>query len=115
VKELKSIFWVLVLLIGGFVLYKTLPAYWGNFKVNQMISDEAVYYTNFPKSEAAIAEAVSQKAQDLDVPLSPEQVTVLRTGGDLSITIAYSVHIDLPVYPFDLNFKDSTTNHNVMK
>ena len=64
-KELKSIFWVLVLIAGGFMLYKTLPAYWGNFKVNQMISDEAIYYTNFPKSDEAIAAAVSQKAQEL--------------------------------------------------
>jgi hypothetical protein len=114
-KELKSIFWVLVLLISGFVLYKVLPAYWGNFKVNQMISEQAVQYTNFPKRDEAIAAEISQKAQDLSVPLTPEQVTVVRTGSDLTISIAYSVHIDLPVYPFDLNFKNSTTNHNVMK
>jgi hypothetical protein len=115
VKELKSIFWVLVLLAGGFVLYKTLPAYWGNFKVNQMINDEAIYYTNFPKGDDAIAAAVSQKAQEFDVPLAPDQVTVARSGGDLTISAAYSVHIDFPGYPFDLSFKDAATNHNVMK
>ena len=113
-KELKSIFWVLVLIAGGFLLYKTLPAYWGNFKVNQMISDEAIYYTNFPKSDEVIAAAVSQKAQESRCPIDPEQVTVARSGGDLTISVAYSVHIDFPVHPFDLNFKNSTTNHNVM-
>ena len=41
-------------------------------------------------------------------------MTVARSGGDLTISVAYSVHIDFPVYPFDLNFKNSTTNHNVM-
>jgi hypothetical protein len=115
VKELKSIFWVLVLIVGGFALYKTLPAYWGNFKVNQMISDEAIYYTNFPKSDEVVAAAVSQKAQEFDVPIDPDQVTVARSGADLTISVAYSVHIDFPGHPFDLNFKNATTNHNVMK
>ena len=114
-KELKSIFWVLVLTTGGFVLYKTLPAYWGNFKVNQMISEQAIYYTNFPKNDDAITAAVSQKAQELDVPIDPDQVTVARSGADLMISVAYSVHIDFPGHPFDLDFKDTATNHNVMK
>jgi hypothetical protein len=114
VKELKSIFWVLVLIAGGFLLYKTLPAYWGNFKLNQVLSDEAIYYTNFPKSDEVIATAVSQKAQELSLPIDPEQVTVTRSGGDLTIGVTYSVHIDVPVHPFDLNFTNTATNHNIM-
>jgi hypothetical protein len=115
VKELKSIFGLLLLMIGGVVLYKTVPAYWGNFKVDHMIAEQAVYYTNFPKSDDAVAAAVSQKAQELGVFLVPEQVTVSRTSADLSISVAYAVHIDLPGYPFDLNFKNTTSNHNIMK
>lgn len=114
-KELKSILWVLVLLIAGLVLYKTVPAYWGNFKVNQMIAEQAVYFTNVPKSDDVITATVSQKAQEFSVPLAPEQVTVSHTSGDLTISVAYTVHIDLPVYPFDLNFKDTSTNHNIMR
>jgi len=106
---------MLVLIVGGFVLYKTLPAYWANFKVNQMISEEAIYYTNFPRNDDVIAAAVSQKAQDLTVPIDPNQITVARSGGDLTISVAYSVHVDFPGHPFDLNFKNTANNHNVMK
>lgn len=113
-KEIKSIIGLLVLLIGGVVLYKVLPAYWGNFEVDRMVAEQAVYFTNFNKGDDVVAATVSQKAQEFSVPLTPEQVTVLRTAGDLTISVAYSVHIDLPVYPFDLNFKDSSTNHNIM-
>jgi hypothetical protein len=115
VKELKSIFGLLVLLVGGFVLYKVFPAYWNNFKVNGMISDQAIIFTNFPKSDDDIKIAIAQKAQDCDVPLSPDQVVVARDRGNLTISLAYTVHIDMPGYPFDLNFNDSTTNHNVME
>jgi Domain of unknown function (DUF4845) len=115
VKELKSIFGLLVLLVGGFVLYKVFPAYWDNFKVNQMIADQAVIYTNFPKTDDEIKVEIAQKAQDYDVAIAPEQVVVTRGGGNLTINLAYTVHIDMPGYPFDLNFNDSSTNHNIME
>ena len=114
-KELKFIFGLLVLLVGGFVLYKIMPAYWNNYKVGRMIAEQAIIYTNFPKSEEEIKIAIAQKAQDMDVPVAPEQIAVTRNRGDVSISFAYTVHIDLPGYPFDLNFEDSTTNQNVMK
>jgi Domain of unknown function (DUF4845) len=115
VKEIKFIFGVALLLVGSFVLYKILPAYWNNYKVNRMIAEQAIIYTNFPKSEEEIKIAIAQKAQDLDVPIAPEQIAVSRSRGDVSISFAYSVHIDLPVYPFDVDFEDSTTNQNVMR
>ena len=115
VKEIKSIFALALLLVGSFVLYKVLPVYWNNYKVNRMITEQAIIYTNFPKSEEEIKIAIAQKAQDLDVPIAPEQIAVSRNRGDVSISFAYSVHIDLPVYPFDVDFEDSTTNQNVMR
>ena len=114
-KELKAIFWIAVLVVGGFVLYKVLPAYWNNFQVKQMIEDQAIYFTNNPKSEDEIRMTIAQKAQDCNVPLAPEQVNVERTPAQLTISLAYTVHIDVPGYPFDLNFNDTTTNHNVMR
>jgi len=115
VKELKSIFGLLVLLVGGFVIYKILPAYWSNFQVDRMIGEQAIIFTNFPKSEDEIKLAIAQKAEDYDVPLAPEQIVVARNRGSLSISLAYTVHIEMPVHPFDLNFKNSTTNQNVMR
>ena len=114
-KEFKSILGLTVLLVGGFVLYKILPAYWNNYKVVRMISEEAIIFTNFPKSEEEMKIVIAQKAQDMDVPIAPEQISLVRSRGDVSISFAYSVHIDMPAYPFDINFEPSTTNQNVMK
>jgi hypothetical protein len=114
-KELKSIFGVLLLLVGGFVLFKVLPAYWGNYKLGRLLDDQSIAYTYTSNSPDQIATAISEKAQAIDVPLSPEQVTVHRTPGDLSIAVDYTVHVDLPIYPLDLNFHSATKNHNVMR
>lgn len=112
-NQLKSIFGLLLLLVGGFVLYKVFPAYWGDFKLSRMLEDQAISYTYTTKSESAIATAIAQKASELDVPLTPEQVTVQRSVGDLTITAEYSVHVDLPFYPLDLNFKTASKNKSV--
>ncbi len=114
-KDFKAIVGLLIMLVGAFVLYKILPAYWNNYRVGRMISEQAIVFTNFPKSEDEMKIVIAQKAQDLDVPIAPEQVAVSRSRGDVSISFAYSVHIDLPGYPLDLNFEPSTTNQNVMK
>ncbi|MGA3126391.1 MAG: hypothetical protein ABSD13_06720 [Candidatus Korobacteraceae bacterium] len=113
-KGLKSIFGLLILLVGAFVLYKILPAYWGNFKLGRLVEDQAVVYTYTPKTDGEIAADIAQKAQGFDVNFAPEQVKVQRTPGDLTITVEYSVHVDLPLYPLDLNFKAASKNHNVM-
>jgi hypothetical protein len=113
-NQLKSIFGLLLLLVGGFVLYKVFPAYWDDFKLGRMLEEQAITFTYTNKSESEIAKTIAEKATELDVPLTPEQVTVLRGAGDLTITAEYSVHVDLPLYPLDLNFKTSSKNKNVM-
>jgi hypothetical protein len=112
---MKGVFGLLLLLVGGFVMYKVFPVYWDNFKLSQMLNEQAVNYTYTSFSEAEIAAAIAEKAHNLDVMLSPEQVKVQRTPGDLAISVEYSVHVDLPIHPLDLNFKTATKNHNVMK
>jgi hypothetical protein len=114
-KELRSIFGLLLLLVGGFVLYKILPAYWGDFKLGRLLEEKAVNYTYIKKSDQDIANTISESAHEFDVPLSPEQVQVQRGSGDLTITAEYSVHVDFPFYPIDLNFKTASNNKNIMK
>jgi hypothetical protein len=80
-----------------------------------MINEQAVNYTYTNNSETEIANAIVEKANNLGVALSPEQVKVQRNPGDLTITAEYSVHVDLPFHPLDLNFKTASKNRNVLK
>jgi hypothetical protein len=114
-KELKSIFWVLALIVGAFVLYKVMPAYWGDYKLRQMMDEQAVIYTYAGKSDQDISKAIAEKAQGLGVPLTAEQIKVDRTAAELTITATYSVHVEFPGYPTDLNFTTKTHNRNVMR
>ncbi len=112
---MKSIFGLLLLLVGSFLLFKIIPAYWDDYKLSGILEEQAVVYTYTGKSEQEIATAIADKARMADVPLSPEQVKVERTSGTLAITAEYTVHVDLPGYPLDLNFRTTSRNKNVMK
>ena len=58
--------------------------------------------------------AVLKKAQEHDIPLTPEQVTIQRIGtpGAPAVYIAadYSVPVSLPGYSFVLHFTPSSGN-----
>jgi len=82
------------------------------------IQEEALPSTYGTKTEDAIRDAVFKKAQDLEIPLTREQIKVQRTGsgqgsGTVSIEADYSVHVDLPGYPLDLHFAPSSRNKGV--
>jgi hypothetical protein len=112
---MKATFGLLLLLVGGFVMYKVLPVYWGDFKLGRLLEEQALIYTYNSKTEQEIATVIAEKARDIDVSLSPEQVKVQRGVGDLTISAEYTVHVDLPIHPLDINFTTSSKNKNVMK
>lgn len=114
-KEFKSVFGLLVLLVGGLVLYKVVPAYWADFKLGRLLEEQAQYFTYNGRTDQDIKTVIAQKAHDMDVPISPEELTVERTAGELAISAVYAVHVELPLYPLDLKFTTSTRNKNVMK
>ena len=66
------------------------------------------------KPDDAIKETVFKKAQDLEIPITKEQIKVHRVGqvgtGTIMIEAAYTIHVDLPGYPLDLHFDPSVKN-----
>jgi hypothetical protein len=113
--RLRTLFGLMVLLGAGYALYLVVPVYWADYKLGQMLEDSAIEYTYKKSDDANMTKVLVAKAQNLGVELTPEQITVQRTASDISIVAQYSVHVDMPVYPFDINFKTGTKNHDVMK
>jgi hypothetical protein len=111
---MRSFFGLLILLVGGFVMYKVLPVYWGDFKLHQLLNEQAVNHTYTRNSEQEIANSIVEKARNFNVVLSPEQIKVQRSPEGLAITAEYSVHVDMPIYPLDLNFKTASKNQAVI-
>jgi hypothetical protein len=108
----------LAVIAGVIILIVALaPPYFSNYQFEDTLKTEAQMNTYTNKTEDAIRDEVFKKAQEMDIPVTKEQIRVVRSGvmgtGAVSIDASYIVHVNLPGYPFDLNFDASARNKGV--
>jgi len=108
---------ILVLgLLGGlaYVGAEIIPPYFANYEFQDTLDTEARLGTYSTKGDEVIRDAVFKRAQELELPLTRDQIKVQRTGGpgtgSVLIETSYSVHVELPGYPMDLDFHPQSKN-----
>ena len=110
----KMVFGLLVMAVALYLCIALVPVYYASYEFQDAIKTEATLQTYTTKPEAEIQSTIFSKAQQLELPLSRDQIRVQRRGytgtGSLSISAPYTVHVDLPGYPLDLHFDPSTEN-----
>jgi len=114
---LKAILGIFVIVAAVYVGAELVPAYYANYEFEDAIKTEATLATYSTKSESDIRDTVFKKAQELEIPITRDQVRVQRFGlqgtGSISIEAPYVVHVELPGYPMDIHFDASTKNKGV--
>lgn len=107
-KTVKAIISLAIVAAAFYVGWNLLPPYFNNYKFEDAIAEEARLNTYTAKSENDIREAVYKKAKDLDIPITTDQIVVHREGSAVSISVEYTVHVELPIHPVDLKFHPSS-------
>ncbi|MGA8153519.1 MAG: hypothetical protein WB952_21385 [Terriglobales bacterium] len=110
----RMVFGLLVIAAAVYIGAELVPVYYANYEFQEAINTEATLQTYTTKPEAEIQQTIFKKAQDLEIPVSKDQIKVQRRGttgvGSLSIQAPYDIHLDLPGYPLDLHFSAATEN-----
>ncbi len=112
-KTIKALFGLFVVVAIFYLAYKVMPPYFANYQFEDVVDNEAKMNSYNQKSEQEIRDGLLKKAHDLDIPLTADQVKVQRMGSELAISADYTVHIDIPVYPFDLHFTPASKNKRI--
>ena len=116
--SLKLVTGIFVMVAAVYLIAVLAPPFFSNYQFEDAMRTEAQMDTYNTKTEDQIRDAIFRKAQDLDVPVSREQIKVQRSGvtgtGSISIEAPYIVHVSLPGYPMDLNFDPSSRNKGVL-
>ncbi len=93
------------------------PPYFTNYQFEDELNNAALTATYSSKSDDDIRSAVYSKAKEMEIPITPEQIKVHRIGGlgtgTLAIEANYTVHVNLPGYPMDLQFHAATKNKGI--
>ena len=114
---MKMVFGILII-VGAVILIATLaPPYFSNYQFQDALKTESQMSTYTTKTEDVIRDEVFRKAQDMDIPITRDQIKVVRNGvvgtGTVDIEANYIVHVNLPGYPMDLHFDASARNKGV--
>jgi len=109
--------------IGGFLAivaliyvgFQIIPPELTNYSFTDDLKSIAmVGGANPHETDQEVIDAVMKKAQEHEIPLSPEHIVVQRIGtpGNLAVYVAvdYSVPVNLPGYSFTLHFNPSSGN-----
>jgi|SRR5687768_7740919 hypothetical protein len=103
-KRLKPFLGIGVVVLAGYLMYMLVPPYFNNYQFDDWMASESRLGTYSGKSVDAIRDDVIKKAREYDIVLGPEQVRVDQDGRNTRISASYTVHVDLPFYPVDLQF-----------
>jgi hypothetical protein len=86
-----------------------------NYEFQDAINTEAQYaLSSYPKkTDDEIRQEVWKKAEDLNIPAKPEDIQLDTSNGTISISLDYSIPVDLYVYQFTLQFHPHADNHTI--
>jgi hypothetical protein len=103
-----------LLAMGVWVSAELIPPYFSAYEFQDTLDNEARLGTYSTKGDDVIRDAVFRKAQDLELPLTKDDIKVQRSGGvgtgSVMISTDYNVHVELPGYPMDLHFHPESKN-----
>lgn len=113
--SLKALFGILV--IGGMIYcaWQIVPPELANYSFQDDLRQVAMVGGSNPRqTDQDLMDAIVKKAQEHQITLVPEQITVQRIGtpGAPAVYVAadYSVPVALPGYSFTLHFTPSSGN-----
>jgi hypothetical protein len=107
---------ILTLLILGFLIFtavKIVPALFAKYQIQDAIETESRFAIVNHKSEDEVREDVWKKVQELEIPATKESIKVNVQQRDITISLDYSVPVDLKVYQFNMEFHPHADNHTL--
>ena len=95
--------------IAVYLLIQVIPPYFNNYQFQDSIEEVARFSgVDARATEDDIRLKAYKAAQDYNIPVTAEQINVRRNGTEIAIWADYSVHLNIPVRPMDLDFHPAT-------
>jgi len=107
---LKAILSLAFLAAVIFTGVKIIPVYVNDYQLHDYVENQTPFWLTQRAPAEAIQKNVVAKAEDLGLPLAPEDVTVNANSNRVTVSLDYHVPVDLKVYTLQLHFTYSTQN-----
>jgi hypothetical protein len=103
-SNLGCIIWVVVLAIAVLISWKMIPVKMSSAEMADYMVEVAQFQSaNRPPEE--LKKLLLNRAGELGIPLVKENVTVVRTGDRIRMTVDYTIPVDFPGYTYNWHFR----------
>ena len=106
--QIGCIIGLIILLASGYIAYKMIPVKVRAADLRQEITDVARSAGVYKEPE--IRKRIMAKAEELELPLDPDNLTVIRKSDRVYIEAIYVVPVEFPGYTYQWEFKHIADN-----
>ncbi|MBK5258247.1 MAG: hypothetical protein JJE51_01520 [Thermoanaerobaculia bacterium] len=97
-----------ILVVALFIAFKMIPIKVRAAEVRQEVADEAK--SAGMHDDKRITDSIVSKARDVDLPVTPENITIRRAANAITIDVQYTVPVDFPGYTYNWKFHHRAEN-----
>ncbi|HVA16530.1 MAG TPA: DUF4845 domain-containing protein [Candidatus Dormibacteraeota bacterium] len=106
-----KLFLVIIIVGSGiFCAIKMVPPYFANYQLEDSMRQMAAYASAYRKQDDDIRADVEKKAKELGIPADSKNIQVSDVSGNVSISVDYTVPVDLAIYQLQLHFHPQVNN-----
>jgi hypothetical protein len=109
--RLKAIFWLVVLASVAYVGVMVIPILVNEYEFQDAMQSTARFASANRQTADDIRASLVKEAKSEDIPIKPEDIHVESEAGNVRISAAYSVTVDLHLYQWTLNFSPTASNN----
>lgn len=106
--QLGCVVGLVLLLVAVFVAYKMIPIKVKAAEIRQEVVDEAKQAGTH--GDERIVATIVQKAQEVGLPVTPEDISIERRANQISVDVRYTVPVVFPGYTYQWNFHHHAEN-----
>ena len=106
--NLGCIVGVIFLVLAIFVAYKMIPVKVKNAELRQVITDEAK--SAGTHRDDVIMAAILAKAKENNLPVTEENVKIVRAASQISVDVDYTVPVEFPGYTYNWHIHHEVSN-----
>ena len=102
--NLGCIIWALVLGLAILISWKMIPVKVSSAEMADYMVEVAQFQAA-QKTPEEIRKIILLRASELNIPLAKENVTVVRAGDRIRMTVEYTIPVDFPGYTYNWHFR----------
>lgn len=108
-KTFKLVFGIGIIVVGLYAAWQIIPPYFHHYQFDDTLEQTTRTLTYKDNTDEEIKTIVVRAAKEVDVDLTPDEVVVQRSGPSLTVSVTYSVAVDLTVTQLNLNFSSQSS------